>query len=280
MTSTSKKLGLIYVAILMVMLPALSYAQTVVVGVEPSYAPWAYVEEGQVKGIAPDALRAMAKQQGFDVQFETLPFSSLIPALRADKIDVVATALTVSEKRAKKIAFTIPWWQVNMSLLVTKNSDKNLVTGLCCGATVGTMTGTTEVHWLKNQLQAKGVDVQIHTYSKATTGVRDLMIGRIDSFLADASPAKNFQQHYADKIRIAGTVKTAPPQVYALGVKKGNKDLLAMLNNAILQLYKSGKWAEVIHKYQPNAAVAEVPVAMNPAISSYKKPIPGLSGNE
>lgn len=277
MPELTKKIGILYIALLMAMLPALAMAKTVVVGIEPAYAPWAYVEDGKYKGIAPDALRAMAKQQGFDVEFKSLPFSSLIPALVAKKIDVVATALTVSKKRAEKIDFTIPWWRVDMSLIVNKSNDKNIVTGLCCGARVGTMTGTTELQWLKNQLQGNDVDINIHTYSEATTGVQDLMVGRLDSFLADASPAEGFVSHYPDKLRIAGTVKANPPDVYALGVRKGDTDLLALLNKAEIKLYKSGEWAKVIHKYSPNASVGEVPAPMNPEISSYQKPIPGLS---
>lgn len=276
MTFLLKKLAFIYVAALLIALPALAAAQTVTVGIEPAYAPWAYVKDGKFKGIAPDALRAMAKQSGFDVEFKSLPFSSLIPALRANKIDVVATALTVSKKRAEKIAFTVPWWQVNMDLLVKKGSGKNLVTALCCGARVGTMSGTTELHWLKHDLKDNGVDIKVHTYSEATIGVRDVMNGRLDGFLADSTPAQGFQKHYPDKLRIAGTVITDPPQVYALGVRKGDKDLLALLNKAEVKLYKSGEWAKIIHSYLPNATVSKVPGPMSSDIPSYQKPVPGL----
>lgn len=262
-----------------VMTPAMAKDKTIVVGVEPAYAPWAFVDKGDIKGIAPDALRAMAAQQGFKVKFKSLPFSSLIPALLADKIDVVATALTVSEKRAEKIAFTVPWWQVNMTLLVKQGAGKNMVTGLSGGSRVGTMTGTTELTWLK-KLKKDGVDLNIHTYSEATTGVRDLMIGRLDGFLADTGPAVNFQKHYPEKIRIAGNVVTNPPQVYALGVRLGDKDLLALLNKAEVHLYQSGKWAEVIHKYQPDATVTKVPGPMDRNISSYKKPVAGLGADQ
>ncbi len=261
-------------------LPLLAQAKTYVVGIEPAYAPWAFVKNGQYKGIATDAVRAMAKQQGFKVKFKSLPFSSLIPALGANKIDILATALTVSKKRAKEIAFTVPWWQVNMDVLVKKDTDKNIVTALCCGARVGTMSGTTELHWLQHELKDNGIKIDTHTYSEATTGVQDVINGRLDSFLADATPAKGFQKHYPDRLRIAGTVITSPPQVYALGVRKGDKKLLALLNKAAVHLYKSGKWQDIIHKYLPNATVTKVPGPMNRDIPSYKKPVPGLSQSQ
>ncbi|NNC22694.1 amino acid ABC transporter substrate-binding protein [Salinisphaera sp. USBA-960] len=277
MISKPQKLGLFYIACLIAMLPILASAKTVVVGIEPAYAPWAYVENGEYEGIAPDALRTMAKQQDFDVKFKSLPFESLIPALRAEKIDVVATALTVSKKRAQKIAFTVPWWQVNMDVLVRKGSDTNIVTALCCGARVGTQSGTTVRQWLQDSLKANGVDIDVHTYSAGTTGVRDLISGRLDSYISDETPAHGFQKHHSDKIRIAGTVKSHPPQVYALGVRKGDKKLLGLLNKAEVQLYESEKWAEIIHQYLPDASITKVPGSMPSDIPSYQKPIPGLA---
>src|SRR3546814_5010713 len=78
-------------------------AETYTAGVEASYAPWAYVEKGEYKGIAIDAMRAIAKAEGFKVEFKDLPFPSLIPALSTGKIDILVTGLTVTEKRSKEI---------------------------------------------------------------------------------------------------------------------------------------------------------------------------------
>src|SRR5699024_954415 len=48
--------------------------KTYVAGVEASFPPWAYVENGKYKGIAIDAMRAIADDQGFKVEFKDLPF--------------------------------------------------------------------------------------------------------------------------------------------------------------------------------------------------------------
>src|SRR3546814_6722132 len=52
-------------------------------------------------------MRAIAKAEGFKVEFKDLPFPSLIPALSTGKIDILVTGLTVTEKRSKVIDFTI-----------------------------------------------------------------------------------------------------------------------------------------------------------------------------
>ncbi|WP_372610250.1 transporter substrate-binding domain-containing protein [Halomonas sp.] len=259
--------------------PAMASAKTYVVGIEPSYPPWASVDSGEYVGIAPDAMRAMAEAQGFDIKFKSIAFSSLIPALKADKIDILATGLTVSPKRATQIDFTIPWWQVQLDVLVKKDSDTNAVTGLCCGAKVGTQTGTTNYAWLQNQLEQKGVDIDIQTYEQGPTGINDLKIGRIDAYFTDDNTATKFAQANPDSIRLAGKLMPHPAQVYALGVKKGNDALRGILNQAVVKIYKSGEWTKIVHRYFPDKAVGKVPTVMPSGIPSYEKPIPGYSQN-
>lgn len=257
--------------------PALAAAKTYVVGIEPAFPPWASVSQGQYKGIAPDAVRAIAKQQGFNIKFKSMPFSSLIPALKAGKIDILATGLTVSAQRAKKIAFTVPWWQVKMDVLVKRGSGKNIVTALSGGARVGAQTGTTDYQWLQNNLVKKGVNVSVHTYSEGTTAIKDLEYGRIDSYFMDDNTARKFLEKNTKSIRLAGQVDPKPAEVYALGVRKGDTKLLKLLNKGEVQLSKSGQWAKIVHKYLPGIAVSKIPAPMPSNIPSYKKPVPGLS---
>ena len=108
-------------------------AKTYVAGVEPSFPPWASVDHGKLVGIAPDAVRAIAKQQGFDVKFRSMSFSSLIPALKAGKIDMLVTGLTVTPKRAQQIDFTVPWWQIKLDVLVPRRSKLTAKTALSNG---------------------------------------------------------------------------------------------------------------------------------------------------
>lgn len=276
MRALLKRLNILVFVTVILVLPLLAQAKTYVVGIEPAFPPWAAMDEGEYKGIAVDAVRAMAKQQGFDVKFKSLPFPSLIPALAAHKIDILATGLTVSEKRAKKIAFTVPWWTVSLDILVKKDSDKNLVTALCCGARVGAQAGSTDYDWLKNNLIDNGVDISVKTYPEDNVAVNDIKVGRLDSYIVDDTTASKYLEKQGDSIRLAGRILPHPPEVYALGVRKDDKALLKLLNKAEVQLYKSGKWEKIIHKYVPAATVGKVPGPMSDDIPSYRKPVPGL----
>lgn len=256
--------------------PSLAWSEPYVVGMEPSFPPWAMVSQGEYKGIGADAIRAMAEQQGFDVEFKVLPWSALIPALKKGQIDIITGAMSATPARAKEIAFTVPWWVVPMELLVKKGSGDNIVTALCCGSNVGAQAQTTDYRWLRERAE-NGADINIHSYSSPSLAINDLKYGRIDAILMDRSPAITFQEKHPELLRIAGQVNPNPPQVYAMGIKKGNTELLALMNKAVVELYESGKWAEIIHKYIPGIAIPKVPGPLRQDIPYYHKPIPGLA---
>lgn len=252
-------------------------AKTYVVGIEPSFPPWASVANGEMVGIGPDAVRAIAEQQGFDVEFRSMSFDSLIPALKADKIDILVTGLTVTPKRAQQIAFTVPWWTIKLDVLVPEDSQLDAKTALSGGRTVGVQTGTTNYAYLKNQIRDKGHKINIKTYAQGTTALQDLLIGRIDAQFLDDDTARHFLADNKGKIHIAGQVSPKPPQVYAMGVRKGDTALLKKLNAGEVALYKSGEWAKIVHQYMPSAKISPVPGKMSSNIDSYQKPIPGLA---
>jgi len=252
-------------------------AKTYVAGIEPSFPPWASVDRGQFVGIAPDAVRAIAKQQGFDVKFRSLSFDSLIPALKAGKIDILVTGLTVTPERAKQIDFTVPWWTIKLDVMVPKGSKLTAQDALGNGHSVGVQTGTTNYDYLKNDIAGKGRKIQIKTYEQGTTALQDLLIGRIDAQFLDDDTARQYMADNPGKLKIAGQVSPTPPQVYALGVKKSNTALLKQLNAGEVALYKSGAWTRIVHKYMPDAKVSPIPGALLDGVDSYQTPIPGLA---
>jgi polar amino acid transport system substrate-binding protein len=106
--------------------------------------------------------------------------------------------------------------------------------------------------------------------------VEDLKVGRVDSVVIDSDTGAKLASEHSD-IRIAAQFYTNPPEPYAFPVSKGDpKKLLPVLNRGIMDLYTSGKWAEIVHEYIPGVTILPVPAFMPDFVQSYQKPIPGL----
>lgn len=250
-------------------------AEKLVAGIEASFPPWAYAEGGEYKGIAIDAMRAIAEDQDLDVEFRDMPWPSLIPALANERIDLLVTGLNVTRERNEKIDFTIPWWENDDEVLVNEDSELNVVTALCCGATIGVQGGSTQNSWVEDHLaDNEAVDVSVRTYEDYVTAIEDMGVGRIDSVVVSTDTAEDFVDKGRD-VRIAGTIKQGQPQ--ALAVPRGDpKDLLAKLNRGILNIYESGEWQEIVHSYAPYATIRSIPATMPDYVRTYEEPIPGV----
>ena len=250
-------------------------AEKLVAGVEAAFPPWAYVEGGEYKGIAIDAMREIAKDQNMDVEFKDLPWPSLIPALSKGRIDLLVTGLNVTEKRAEALDFSIPWWENDDEILVKADSDHNLVTALCCGATIATQGGATQHTWVEENLVNDKVGASQRAYEDYVTAVEDMLIGRVDSVVTSTDTAEDMIDA-GRPIKIIGTIQQNQPQ--ALAVQEGDPhNLLAKLNRGIMNIYRSGKWEEIVHSYRPQSTIRPIPTAMPDYVDSYEKPIPGYS---
>ncbi|SDJ69108.1 ABC transporter substrate-binding protein [Billgrantia gudaonensis] len=251
------------------------------VGVEASFPPWAYVEGGEFKGIAIDAMEAIAEEVGIEIEFQDMPFPSLIPALAAEKIDILATGLTVTEERSQNIDFTIPWWETNDVVLVPEDSDLNVFTAVCCGARIGVQGGSSQQAWMEeNVVNSSDIDVELAKYDNYVTAVDDMAIGRISSVIVDDTSAQEYI-NAGKPVKMAGKIFIRAP--LALAVSKDDpQEILGDLNQGILAIYESGEWSEIVDEYIPGVAVPAIPGHMPDFVDTYQKPVAGLPelGNE
>lgn len=251
-------------------------ADALVAGVEASFPPWAYVEDGEYKGIAIDAMRAIAEDQGMEVEFKDLPWPSLIPALAKGRIDLLVTGLNITEERNEVLDFSIPWWENDDEVLVAEDSDLNVVTALCCGATVGAQGGATQFEWLEDNLAAnEDVDVTLRSYEDYVTAIEDMGTGRLDAVVTSTDTAEDFIAKDRP-VKIVGTIQQNQPQ--ALAVQKGDpNEILGKLNTGIMNIYESGQWTEIVKEYSPQSTIRSIPTTMPDYVDAYEEPIPGYS---
>jgi ABC-type amino acid transport substrate-binding protein len=72
--------------------------------------PITFVREGgALAGYDIDILVRFARAAGYKIEFSKLDFGALIAALAAGKADIIADNITISEERAKKVAFSTPY---------------------------------------------------------------------------------------------------------------------------------------------------------------------------
>ncbi len=90
--------------------------------------PYGYVtSSGKAMGFGPDVARAVLKRMGIDdVQWTVTEFGSLIPALKANRVDLVAAEQNILPQRCQQVNFSEPNTSYGEGLLVKAGNPKNI----------------------------------------------------------------------------------------------------------------------------------------------------------
>lgn len=121
--------------------------------------PYAYEEDGELKGVAVDVATEVLKELGYDnVEGHLADFEQLIPGLNAKKYDIITASMAITPDRCENVAFGEPEVKYGEGLIVQKGNPLNLHSYKDIAnnpdVTVSIMTGATEHGFVKQE----GVD--------------------------------------------------------------------------------------------------------------------------
>lgn len=217
-------------------------------GIDANFPPFAYIDkDGKPAGFDVEALDWIAQEMGFKVQHKAIDWDAIIPTLTAHKIDLIASGLSVTEERKKQIDFTIPYWEIKQVMVVKKDAQLTVDQVLSNGNKVGVQRGTSEAKWMKENLIDKGKNFELVYYDSGPLAAEDVLNGRIIAACMDDAPAHEVVRE--KPLKILGTFGM-PEETFAYGVRKGDTELLQLLNEGLQKLMKSPKWQELKQKYQ------------------------------
>jgi polar amino acid transport system substrate-binding protein len=203
----------------------------------------------QVIGIDAEMLLAMLEKLGIPGHsVKQIDFEGLIPALLAGRMDMIADAMYITDKRKKVIDFSDGWYQYGEALLVKKGNPLKLHSMADLkGHTAGSQLGTVYLDWLN---AVPGVTVK--SYSTMATMMQDMTIGRLDAGIIDAPVAgyaltKN--PAYAAAFEMVADYKPKEIGVIGSGFRKDEGSLREAINWALAQIKADGTDLKILKKW-------------------------------
>lgn len=234
-------------AALLAALPAFAQ-KSYVNGIDPNYPPFAYVDEktGRPAGFDVDSLNWIAKTMNVEISHKPMAWDGIIPALMGKQIDMVGSGMSITPERAKMVEFSNPYWTVSRVFLVPADSKLTPEDILSQKIKLGVQRGTSEANAVKQEQAEKGYGFELRFYESAPLAVEDLLNGRIQAALMDELPAD-------DAISKGAAVKKAgvhgAPDQFGVAVRKGDKELRAILDEGYRKLMADPYWQELQKKY-------------------------------
>lgn len=104
-----------------------SVAKTLRVATEPAFPPFEFQQNGgELQGFSIDLMKAIATAANFQVDFQSLPFDGIIPALQAKTVDVAISSITITQERSKTVDFSRPYFKAGLAIAIrTDNQEIN-----------------------------------------------------------------------------------------------------------------------------------------------------------
>lgn len=158
-------------------------ANGITLGISPDF-PYTYLDESNnPQGIDVAINNAVLDWVGItNVKYEIMPWDSLIPALQAGKVDVIADNIHETPDRVKVMGFTAPAWWYGPALIVTNDNPDNIQSYddlTRDGVTVGAVAGSAAAEYLNF------IGADVTTFKTNTEEFAAAEQGRVSVILED-----------------------------------------------------------------------------------------------
>ena len=214
------------------------------VGSETTFPPFEFTEGDKYVGFDVDLSEAIAKKLGLKMEFKSMGFDALIPAVQSGDIDMIAAGINSTPEREKALDFSDVYFDQGGFITVVRKDNTSIHNmDELAGKTVGVQIGTVPVDMAKAipNTTVKEMDSNSNIFM-------ELKAGTIDGAIIDNAVAMYYLKQGADKdLKLVGEPTKSPGTV--LGVKKGNKELQDAVNKALKELKEDGTYQKIYDKW-------------------------------
>ena len=199
---------------------------------EAGFAPYEYYENSEVVGVDVDIAREIAKEMGKTLVIKDIAFDSIINEVKTGKADFGAAGISYSEERAKNVDFSINY-AVSKQVVIVKNDSSITDINSIGNKKIAVQLGSVADTFVTDEYKGATIVRQ----KKYLAAIEDLKVGKVDCVVMDELPAKEIVNSNTG-IKILNGALTNDS--YGMVVKKGNKELLEVINKVLNRLSSDG----------------------------------------
>lgn len=210
-----------------------------VIAIDGTFVPMSFLnEQGELDGFEVDLIKEVVKNAGFDYESVNVEWGGLFGGLITEKFDLVISSITILEERKKRMAFSIPYLQGGVAVLVRNDIEKvdNLEQLAKIKATVGAQINTTSYYFLQ-----KYEGIKIKTYEKFGHAVIDMANKGNDGVVGDSVQVNYFfkkNKELFQNARYLGSRMTT--ELYGIVLRKSDIELKQKIDASLTQLLLNG----------------------------------------
>jgi polar amino acid transport system substrate-binding protein len=187
----------------------------------------------KIVGFDVDMCEALSRQLGLKFEHKPISVEARVPELTLGRVDVVSAAFGYTKERAEQVEFTASHYQTPIKLVVPVDSGLEKVSDLA-DKKISAIKGSTLELFARRVLP----NATVLTFQDGPTAFLALSQGKVQAMAQTQTGGIRYVNETDGKFKFAdGSLAWEPT---ALGVKKGEPELLAAVNDALEKMEKAG----------------------------------------
>ncbi|MHB1274739.1 MAG: basic amino acid ABC transporter substrate-binding protein [Candidatus Humimicrobiaceae bacterium] len=207
-----------------------------IVGSDCTWQPMEFIEGDKIVGFDVDLTNAIAEKLGLKLDYQNTAWDGMFPAVVAHKFDMIISSITITDDRKKEMDFSDPYYRVDQSVSVKKDSGIDSVEKMN-GKKAGVQIGTT------GEAEAKKMSgVTVQTYDDIIMAFEDLRAGRVDAIICDSPVGDAYAVKNPD---FTIGFKVITDENYGMGFAKDTPELVKAVNLALKAIKEDGTYDKI-----------------------------------
>ena len=241
-------------ALLWVTSAAVGAEKTLRIGNEGDFRPFAFKDAaGKLQGFDIDIANEICKHLKTECEFVVQDFKGMIPALHANRFDLVVSSMTITEERRKQVLFSAPYYQSVYAFIARADNKFEISKPGLKGKRIGVVSTGAQRKWLE---ATYGDVIELKLYDKPADVQADMRAGRIDGTIATMPFLYGAYLEKDDKKQFTFVGEPLrDPKWFGEGVgiaaRLGDKELIERVNTAVKEIYADGTFRKINDKYFP-----------------------------
>ena len=220
------------------------------IGTEGAYPPFNNLNaKKELEGFEIDYANMLCEKMKVKCTWVVQDWDGIIPALLANKYDIIIAGMNATDERKKRVDFTSVYTKTPIWAISAKAAGTDISPAALKGKAVGTQGSTIHANFLEKYYK----DSNIRLYPTQEEANLDLINGRLDYIIADSLALQDFLDNKGkDCCKKAGEV-TRDPAIHGPGVggaiRKGDTELKALWDKAIAESMSDGSFKKIQDKW-------------------------------
>jgi polar amino acid transport system substrate-binding protein len=228
-------------------IPEIRKSGTLRVGLESGFIPFEMVtKKGKWVGFDVQMITEFAQSLGVKPQFIDTKWDGIIPAMVANKFDVIASGMSITSERAKVVQFSQPYYQAGLVGLINR-SRHGIINRLADldnkKYSIALKTGTTgDTFATKNIKHAT-----LKRFDTESDCANAVALGKVDAFIYDKPFNDIFAARNAAKVFVLPELLNS--EFIGVAFRRNDVDLLREFDSFLAKWRSSGKYQTVYNFY-------------------------------